>query len=345
MTGLRALPVRVMPYPRETPDSYAIRLCRRNGLTWAEFWRLIYRADPKSANVTNGIFTRLPDVLCLLGGLDAREHPQLTKGWTCTRYCVKKLELCDSWHRPSDVSRMCRRCSHRNAVDVFGAPGPVCVRHARWYQSGLDLDVAQFPELLNAQRVLNGSMRLSGLTMASSEAKFIQGMLYGWSDWGDTTARTDIPTALQMADLPLVVRGMLLVASDGFLDQVEDQAHGLGHGVGIVREFLMHEHERQRRSRVHARLRDTFGLPLDDGGSRERSRIEELAGRDLGALRERDIPDLQRVWIMENLCRAELAGARLDSSDWGPLRTASAVARWRAISWRTPLVYPKWMRW
>ena len=80
-----------------------------------------------------------------------------------------------------------------------------------------------------------------------------------------------------MADLPLAVRGMLRVASDGFLDQVEDQAHGLGHGVGIVREFLMHEHERQRRSRAHARLRDTFGLPLDDGGSRERSRIEELA--------------------------------------------------------------------
>ncbi|KUG56102.1 hypothetical protein [Kocuria palustris] len=145
-----------------------------------------------------------------------------------------------------------------------------------------------------------------------SEAKFIQGLLYGWSDWGDTTARTDIPTALQMADLPLAVRGMLLVASDGFLDQVEDQAHGLGHGVGIVREFLMHEHERQRRSRAHARLRDTFGLPLDDGGSRERSRIEELAGRDLGALRERDIPDLQRVWIIENLCRAELDGARLE---------------------------------
>lgn len=345
MTALRALPVRVTPYPRETPDSYAIRLCRRNGLTWREFWGQVHRADPTSANVTNGVFTRVPDVLCLLGEIDAREHPQLTKRWTCNRYCVKNLELCNNWHRPTDVSRMCRRCSYGDKVDVFGAPGPVCVRHARWHQDGLDLDVTAFPELLQAQRILNGSMRLSGLTLASPEAKFIQGMLYGWTEWGDTTARTEVPTVTRMADLPTVVRGMLLLASDEFLGLVEDESRGLARGVAVVRECLHQQQQWQVRSRIHERLRDAHDFAVGDDGRRERARVAELVGRDISTLREGDVANLQRARILENLCRAELASARLGPSERGPLRSPAAVACWEAIARRTPLIYPTWMRW
>lgn len=131
-----------------------------------------------------------------------------------------------------------------------------------------------------------------------------------------------------MADLPTVVRGMLFLASDEFLGLVEDESRGLERGVAVVRECLHQQQQWQVRSRIHERLRDAHDFAVGDDGRRERARVAELVGRDVSTLREDDVANRQRARILENLCRAELASARLGPSERGPLRSPAAVARW-----------------
>ncbi|MCZ6937502.1 hypothetical protein EJ130_04245 [Micrococcus luteus] len=344
---LRALPVPVSPFPRETPDSYAIRLCRRNGLSWAELWHLVERADPRSRRVSNGIFSRVPDVLCRLGGLEPRDHPQLTRRWTCKTHCVERLALCGRGHGHAGATFLCRRCSHGEAVEVLDSRSPVCVRHRRWCADGHDIDVAAFPDLLHAGRMLGGTMRLSELTISSPEARFLRGMLYGWQDRGDRTARTQVALARQMADLPLLVRGMLLLASEDFLRLVECGPAGLAAGTAHVRAFLRRELAAPARTRLREKLHAELGLEPDSDD--DESDIDARLSEDLdGNLWDRwygDVPGLQRMQILEELSRTELAVCRGEAEPAGPRRTPDSMERWSAVARRSPAAYPTWYRW
>lgn len=345
---LRALPVPVSPFRRETPDSYAIRLCRRNGLSWAELWDLVERADPRSRKVSNGIFTRVPDVLRRLGGLEARKHPQLTRRWTCSTHCVERLALCGRGHAHAGATFLCRRCSHGEVVEVLDARSPVCVRHRRWCADGHDVDVATFPELLRAGRMLGGAMRLSGLTMTSAEARFLRGMLYGWEDRGDRTAHAEVSLARQMADLPVFVRGMLLLASEDFLRLVETSPTGLATGTAHVRAFLRRELASPARAALRESLRAELGLE-PESDDRDESDIDSRLSQGLdGDLWQRwhgDVPGLQRMQILEGLSRTELAVCRGRAATAGPLRTPDSMKRWSAVARRSPVTYPSWYRW
>lgn len=335
---------RSLPFPHETPDSYAIRLCRRNGLSWAELWHLV--ADPRSRRVSNGILTRVPDVLCRLGGLEPRDHPQLTRRWTCRAHCVERLALCGHGHRHAGATFLCRRCSHGEVVEVLDARSPICVRHRRWCADGHDIDITAFPELLHAGRMLGGAIGLSGLTMSSPEVRFLRGMLYGWQDRGDRTARTQVALARQMADLSVLVRGMLLLASEDFLRLVECGPAGLAAGTAQVRAFIRRELAAPARARLCEKLHAGLGLEPD---SDDESDIDARLSEDLdGNLWDRwygDVPGLQRMQILEELSRTELAVCRGEAAPVGPLRTPEHMERWSAIARRSPAAYPTWYRW
>lgn len=261
---------------------------------------------------------------------------------------MKKLELCSVGRHGPNLTRLCRRCARGDTVEVLGSYGPVCVRHGRWCGHGADLDVSAFPEILRAQRQLNGAMRQSDLTMASSEARFIQGMLYGWSEWGDMTARTDISIAAQIVDLPVIVRGMLLLASPEFLDLVDDAVHGLGRGVKRVQEFLRMELARPQRARIIERLDSRLGLSIGDEPCHSLARVSGLAGSEVSKLWRRGDFDHEREWILEDLRRTELASCRSrprGSHSTGPLRQPEDVQRWESIRSRKEPRHPTHVQW
>ena len=167
-----------------------------------------------------------------------------------------------------------------------------------------NLNITAFPELLHAGRMLGGAMRLSGLTMSSPEVRFLRGMLYGWQDRGDRTARTQVALARQMADLSVLVRGMLLLASEDFLRLVECGPAGLAAGTAHVRALLRRELAAPARTRLREKLHAELGLEPDSDD--DESDIDARLSEDLdGNLWDRWYGDVPGC----NACRSSRSSA------------------------------------
>src|SRR5690606_16421996 len=117
-------------------------------------------------------------------------------------------------------------------------------------------------------------------TMTSLEARFLRGMRYGWEDRGDRTAHAEVSLARQMADLPVLVRGMLLLASEDFLRLVETSPAGVAAGTAHVRAFLRSELAAPARAALRESLRTELGLE-PESDDRDESDIDARLSEEL----------------------------------------------------------------
>lgn len=202
MTRMRSLPVGVRLYPAETVESFWRRLCRANAISSEDLWLMLRHVD---RGLPLAVMPRHAEAYVeALGGLSAGHFADSRRSMpghkhTAAAFAATRLPP----RRTSSSVTLCRRCTRGETVVVGRLAGPICVRHRRWHDSGLDLDVRGSSSHLVAQRILNGPLRLRGLAYRTGEAEVARNLIQLWRQ---TSGQTHLHTNdAEIIDFPLIV--------------------------------------------------------------------------------------------------------------------------------------------
>lgn len=239
MNTLNRLPVLVQLVVGETPESYWDRLCAANLIAPADLWLAMRHVDrglqiavtPRSAvDLLEKIGGLRPGQLRIHSGHPGCRHTSATQRVECPR--CRML--------PEPVT-LCRRCSGGERVTAVRRTGPLCVRHARWHDSGEDIDMRGALTHMRAQRLLDGSLHRRGISYHSTEilaaAELLRLHLAIGGQLTDEPLRTELywfPRRIELAAL-LTGERMVLALTESTVSR-RAQAWLIDHIVGTFCE-------------------------------------------------------------------------------------------------------------
>lgn len=170
---MRPLPVAPKPYFAETPASFFFRLCDANAIDLTDLWLSMRRVRP---DLPLGVLPQyaLPMVEAL-GGLPIGHFSK----WRGELVPHGRRARSTKGHvQPRSV--LCRRCTRGEIVEVARHTGPVCVRHRRWHDGKIDVDLDGHTSMLAAQRTLNGGLSERGIAYRSTEGLVVRELVHVW---------------------------------------------------------------------------------------------------------------------------------------------------------------------
>lgn len=158
---MRALPVRIEPFPGETVRSVYRRLAEHNAVPTGELWTAIRHVRPRLPLRTSPeLVPGLVEELAALPHGHFRGRPRDRLFVRCV-HAQWQHASCDSCAPLPAPVTMCRRCSHGENVEVRGRTGLVCTRHRRWHDAGADASASA--RHLRAERCLVGTLWERGI--------------------------------------------------------------------------------------------------------------------------------------------------------------------------------------
>ncbi len=179
---IRALPVTVRPVDGETSESYFQRLASVNSVPAESLWgylRQLHAGLPVKRNAELAT-TELEH----LGGLPSawfslnRQHHLLPIRCPHTRWQFAICPTCSCL--PAETSG-CVRCAHGKATRVTTRTGPICLHHKRWHHESSDIDIAEMPSHLAAEKAFRGTLTNRGISLATGELTLANQLAHAWS--------------------------------------------------------------------------------------------------------------------------------------------------------------------
>ena len=213
MTAVRALPVAVNAFPGETIDSYWRRLCAANEIDEKDLWLSLRRHDR-----TLPIAVTPRQSVAQVADLSGHRFRYGESDQACGHGVRSQRVRCRRCQLLPSVVSMCLRCSSGEKVSLARTTGPICIRHRRWHDNYLDIDVSGYPRHLTSQRALNGSLRLRGVSYQSSEGLVARDLLARYRSTGRGTACS--AQASQLDDFPIVAEIMGALTCPSALDML-----------------------------------------------------------------------------------------------------------------------------
>ena len=174
---MKALPVRIEPFPGETVRSVYRRLAEHNAVPTGELWTTIRHARPRlPLRTTPALVPHLVEELADLppGFFDGRRSDRLFVRCIHTHWLHSNCPTCAPL--PSAVTK-CRRCTGGEPVEVHTRIGAVCARHRRWHYAGADRDLGRSANFLRAERCLTGTLWERGIGPDTGEMELATALL------------------------------------------------------------------------------------------------------------------------------------------------------------------------
>lgn len=189
---IRALPVSVRPVDGETSERYFLRLATVNSLPTESLWghlRQLHTGVPVKRNAELAT-TELE----VLGGAPTawfslnRQHHLLPIRWPHTRW---NFAICSRCSCLPAATSGCIRCAHGSATQVTIRTGPICLHHKRWRHENSDIDVADKPNYLAAEKAFRGTLTDRGISLATGELTLANQLAHAWGSTNPKPTRED----------------------------------------------------------------------------------------------------------------------------------------------------------